>query len=421
MSIGEGEPLPPSRRVAVVLKVAQRVLELALEPATDARSPEQVGADLVHLRHAIDLLEIRFAMDAGSFASTSEYDAQGSVTAIDWIRHNCRMSGHAAAERVCVGEQLQGLSQSVSATTEGALGYAHLALLARTAAWVGEHGGAFREEGLLERALESSVSRFRHLCHHARHAAAPGEYAEEQALVVEERSLSLTPCEDGGYSIDGKLDAVGGATLRTALEPLARPAGRDDDREKARRLADALVELAEHALDSGRIPSTASQRAHLQVTASFETLLGNLGAPAAELEFSLPISARTVQRLACDCNLTRVLLDADSAVIDVGRSQRVVGGSTRRALNVRDRHCAWPGCDRPANWTAAHHLKHWIHGGSTDLANLALLCHRHHWMVHEGRWQLVRDDAGRLLTVRLAVPLDRWSYRGPRTLLLDTG
>ena len=99
----------------------------------------------------------------------------------------------------------------------------------------------------------------------------------------------------------------------------------------------------------------------------------------------------------------------------------MVSGSTRRALNLRDRHCAWPGCDRPANWTAAHHLKHWTRGGPTDLDNLVLLCHRHHWMVHEGGWQLLKDDEGRLLTIRPPVPLDRWSYRGPRTLLLDTG
>jgi hypothetical protein len=42
---------------------------------------------------------------------------------------------------------------------------------------------------------------------------------------------------------------------------------------------------------------------------------------------------------------------------------------------------------------------HWIHGGSSDLANLALLCYRHHWMVHEGGWQLVRSDECKLLTI----------------------
>ena len=135
MPIGEGDPVAPSRRVAAVLLVAQRLLEL--DPETDRRSPEQVGADLVHLRHGIDLLEIGFSGDAARFAATSEYDTQGSVTAIDWIRHSCRMSGHAAAERVCLGEQLESLPQSLAAATEGALGYAHLALMARTASWLG--------------------------------------------------------------------------------------------------------------------------------------------------------------------------------------------------------------------------------------------------------------------------------------------
>ena len=35
---------------------------------------------------------------------------------------------------------------------------------------------------------------------------------------------------------------------------------------------------------------------------------------------------------------------------------------------------------------------HWAHGGKTDLGNLVLLCYRHHWMVHEGGWQLARTD-----------------------------
>jgi hypothetical protein len=42
---------------------------------------------------------------------------------------------------------------------------------------------------------------------------------------------------------------------------------------------------------------------------------------------------------------------------------------------------------------------HWINGGSTDLDNLVLLCRRHHWMVHEGKWQLVSGDDGRMLAI----------------------
>src|SRR6185437_16504063 len=96
--------------------------------------------------------------------------------------------------------------------------------------------------------------------------------------------------------ISGVLDPVGGAAVRTALEPLARRSGAHDDRDLERRQADALVELA----------SGGGSQAQLQVTSSVETLLGLAGAPAAEVEFSLPVSSRVVERLACDCSVTRV-------------------------------------------------------------------------------------------------------------------
>jgi predicted restriction endonuclease len=49
--------------------------------------------------------------------------------------------------------------------------------------------------------------------------------------------------------------------------------------------------------------------------------------------------------------------------------------------------------------TEGHHLNHWIHNGPGNLPNLTLLCYRHHWMVHEGGWQIVRTDDGRMLTI----------------------
>jgi hypothetical protein len=96
--------------------------------------------------------------------------------------------------------------------------------------------------------------------------------------------------------------------------------------------------------------------------------------------------------MACDCSVTRVLLDQDSAVVDVGRSKRVVSSALRAALKVRDGHCKWPGCEREASRCDGHHLVHWISGGDTNLANLVLLCKRHHRMVHEGGWQLVKTE-----------------------------
>jgi len=378
------------------------------------RPAERLGDELIALRRALDLLELEFARSAASFAGTNEYHRQGSVTPIDWVRHNCRMSGHAAADRVCVGEQMDRLPLSTGAMAAGEVGFAHLSLIAHTArALTGSSTAArpFDEGPLLELARESSVGRFRHQCHHVRHAGDPEGFAAEQEQTYEARRLELHTCEDGAVSIRGLLDPVAGTALRTALEPLARPTGRGDHRLRAQRFADANGDVAVHALDTGRVPGGASQRAHLQVTTSLETLRGLAGAPAAELELSLPISAKTVERLACDCTITRVLLGADSAVIDVGRSRRVVSGPTRRALNVRDGGCRWPGCDRPASWSEAHHVLHWVRGGGTDLENLVLVCTRHHRMLHEGGWQIVLADDGRVLTV--PPPLFPHLARGP--------
>jgi hypothetical protein len=347
--------------------------------------------------YLIDMQMLSFAQEAAEFDAGDAWDEDGSNSAIDWMRFNCKMTSNAAADLVAVGENLRRMPESVQAVFQGEIGFAHLKAMARTANAV---GARFDEVRLLEKARENSPGKFYYICHHYRHAADRKGFEAEQAELVENRRLWISTCDDGSVLFNGVFDREGGAAFRTALEPLARRSGAGDDRSREKRLADAAVDLAMHALDSGLIPQQGSQRTHLNVTTSLETLLGLPGAPAAELEFApLPISSKTVERLACDSAVTRILLNSDSMVIDVGRAKRTINGPTRKALNVRDKHCVWPGCERPASWTSGHHLVHWIHGGGGDLPNLALLCYRHHWNVHEGNWQIVRGDDGRMLTI----------------------
>jgi hypothetical protein len=88
---------------------------------------------------------------------------------------------------------------------------------------------------------------------------------------------------------------------------------------------------------------------------------------------------------------------APTQPLEVGRATRVIQPGQRAALAVRDGGCVFPHCSRPLAWCDAHHLRHWVHGGPTNLANLALLCRAHHRAVHEGGWQLTRDPDGRLI------------------------
>jgi hypothetical protein len=383
---------------------ALELFETALDRFCEQPVPEggpALADFLPRLQRASDRISIKVSEAAAAFANTNEYDEQGFVSPIHWIRRNCNLTGGAAADRIAVGEQLQRVPESHQSVVEGEIGFAHLAHIARTAVAIEETGTnkPFDETQLLVKARELSVGRFIDFCHHMRHAADPKGYAAAEAQRVEARSLTIKTGEGGMVWVRGIFDPEGAAVLRTAYEPLARRNGKEDDRKRDRRLADAAVELARRSLDNALVPQRGSVRPHLQITATFETLIQRMGAPAADLELSLPISAKAVERLACDCSVTRILLGADSAVIDVGRSKRVISSPQRRGLMARDKGCRWPGCERPATWTSGHHLVHWIKGGTTDLPNLVLLCYRHHWMVHEGQWHLVKTDEGNLLAI----------------------
>src|SRR5712692_3833521 len=169
-----------------------------------------------------------------------------------------------------------------------------------------------------------------------------------------------------------------GVTSLSRLEEAVRDFHRDhrpyhDDPKRLRAAIDALElefssmvrrvqQRGDHLLDGNvTAASWVSRTCAMSVTSAADRLcVGE--------QLSLPISTRTLERIACDCTISRVLL-ADSMVIDVGRATRVNSAPRRRALRVRDKGCRFPGCDRPVNWSTPHHIVAWSRGGSTNLAN----------------------------------------------------
>src|SRR5437879_4835187 len=339
---------------------------------------DQVARELIETEHLIGLLQLKASRLAAELSTTKVWDREGYSSAGDWMRFKCHVTNTVAWDRIQIGEELHRMPESEQAVYDGQIGYAHLKVIARTADVV---GSAFDESMLLPLAKDTSPGKFYYKSLHFRHSVDAKSYCNEQAELVENRKVSLSTAEDGCLLINGVLDPVGGAAVRTALEPLARKSGVGDDRELERRYADALVELA-----------CGGKPANLHVTTTVETLRGMVGAAGGEMEFSLPLSSSTIERIACDCSVSRVLLSEESVVIDIGRSRRVIAGPAKRALNARDGHCVSPGCERPAPLCDGHDRAHWLPGGPTDLDNLVLLCHRHHWKVHEGGWQLVKTD-----------------------------
>jgi hypothetical protein len=82
-----------------------------------------------------------------------------------------------------------------------------------------------------------------------------------------------------------------------------------------------------------------------------------------------------------------------SVPLDVGYSDSIP--ATRRAVQLRDRGCAWPRCGRPAAWCDVHHLQHKKNGGKTAVSECVLLCQFHHDVcIHRRGWRLLLHPDG---------------------------
>ena len=224
-------------------------LERFVSRPRDDRPGEVVRAELVGLRRFIDRMELEFAGLVTVLAAAGEVEWLGHNSPTDWVKEECHLTGTAAWNALVVGEQVARMPESTRALAQGEIGYAHLALMARTADWVAglpvvtvdllatgwpdaaPAGAAdpdaaapgaplpptFDEWALLSRARGHSVAELRRDCAHFRHAADPRRFLTEQVEQVEARFLELKAGEGGALCLRGFLDTEGGALLRTAL------------------------------------------------------------------------------------------------------------------------------------------------------------------------------------------------------------
>ena len=233
--------------------------------------------------------------------------------------------------------------------------------------------------------------------------------AEERAH--RRRELYCSPDLHGTWHLRGRLAPEDGATLMAAVEALAAPepttTGGPDLRSAAQRRADALVAIASRVLSAppgspAALPSDGGARARVVVTTDLAVLTGAVRG-AGLLPDDAPLSAGAVRRLACDAELVPAVLGSRSEPLDVGRAVYAVSPAQRRALVLRDRGCAAPGCRAPAGRCHAQHVQHWADGGATDLANLVLLCGHDHRRTHQGLLEAHVVD-GRPVVVRAGEP-----------------
>lgn len=181
------------------------------------------------------------------------------------------------------------------------------------------------------------------------------------------------------------MDPEGAAIIDAAVSAWSHPVreadGSPDPRSAPTRRADALLQVLQRGIAADS-DTPRGEKAQVVVTIDYEQLEEAVRG-AGLTDGGQVLSPATVRRLACEAGIIPMVLGGDSAPLDVGRSDRYFRGPLRRAIVRRDQNCTWSGCTIPAAWCHVHHNVWWSRGGQTRFEDGALLCQRHHTLVHE--------------------------------------
>src|SRR6266850_4566414 len=110
---------------------------------------ERGNVDLPQYRAVIDALEGDFGSEAREAQKAGAHLVNGNITAASWIARTCNMSVTSAADRLCVGAQLEELPKVAAALGSGEISYQSASVLCHLREQLGEKKDLFDEEEML--------------------------------------------------------------------------------------------------------------------------------------------------------------------------------------------------------------------------------------------------------------------------------
>ena len=383
-------------QVAVTYHVRETagVYDAAVASSSDTDRIEALEEEIVYLSAHLHAGEHRFLTLVAEYDRLRGWELGGHRSCAHWLAFRTGFDLGACRERVRAARALAKLPEIGASMSRGELSFSKVRALSRVATPENEADLLDLARGCTAAQLERVVRGFK--------LGSRQDETDREKERFESRTFSVFPDEEGMYAVKGKLTPEIGALLMRAVEAasdaLYREKGLRDVsaetsfQDAAHRRADALGLVAERALaagfgESAPVSGTKAERYQVLLHVDSETLKEDgSGLGQSELEDGTRVSAETSRRLSCDASVVEIGHGRDGSVLDVGRKTRTIPPSVRRALEVRDRGCRFPGCG--LRFTDAHHIKHWADGGETRLENLLLLCSHHHRLLHEEGWKV---------------------------------
>ena len=342
---------------------------------------------LVKLRQDLDAGEAAWLSEVAAYDRSYDWRAEGYFSAASALRHACHLSQGVARAHVELARKLEDLPEVAAAFGDGEISARHATVIAD--AYTPERAAAIGEveTALVDYARETTPQDLGRVVRYVTDALDGDDGAAADEAEHERRACYVARTLRGVFDLKANCDAYSAEFVETALNAeMARDLRAHDSRRTSQRRLDALVNICRRDLDRGDGGESHGVRPHVSaVIHRYETApaAADLVARArAERHHNGRLSQTMVELLACDCNLSRIITAGRSEILDVGRATPTVTPAQWKALVARDGHCQAPGCNRPPSDCQAHHIRHWIHGGPTDLENLRLLCRHHHRQQH---------------------------------------
>ena len=320
----------------------------------------------------------------------------------DEVAAALRLSRMKAGERIAVARSLSNvLIRTLDALSAGSISYWHAAHLAQETAGLPVDVALEVESLALPKAVGDGVrpgeglAAFRRTVQRALIQADPARANRERAANRADRKVSLWPTAGGTATVvaDG-LSAEQASRVMLAIRAWAGKTGADDPRTHDQRMADALVDICDHALSRVELTPAKARKAVTSLVLDFPTWVGLAENPA-WLDGYGWIPASMGRELAADGAFRRLLTDPTSgSLLDATPDTYRPSERMRRYLVDRHRLCDHPICNRPAAGCDLDHTRRWADGGKTTRANLAPECERDHTLRHDGGWRLTRAPDG---------------------------
>lgn len=220
-------------------------------------------------------------------------------------------------------------------------------------------------------------------------------------ISAETSDRNQAPAETTPTAGDVSAEAPAPKTAEQKAKAAAHAAWVAQDRQRRRTdLGEGLLHLARKGLEAlGREHPESARRSRSRLSVHIDPLSG--WARLRDGELLPPGSLDAIAKDLPARHQLRDLRAADLAAHDQGRTARHPSLALRELLGTLDgERCRIPGCTS-THRLHAHHVTYWENGGRTDLANLILVCSRHHTLIHQYGYQLILQ-ADRTLTVRTA-------------------